>query len=100
MPSATSPRTMALERDHATDRANDLDAPHLPDHARILRLLEANDGRLWQGEVVAELDVSKATVSRRLSELEDASYVERMLFRGRNLVWLPDATPDVIETST
>ena len=96
MPTLTSPQSSVPETDRSIVRPDDFDDPCLPDRARILRLLEANDGQLWQSEVVNELDVSKATVSRRLSDLEESSHIERMLFRGQNLVWLKDETPDVL----
>lgn len=100
MPTLTSPQSSLPETDRTIVRPDDLDDPCLPDRVRILRLLEANDGQLWQSEVVDELDVSKATVSRRLSDLEDSSHIERMLFRGQNLVWLKDETPDVLGQPT
>ncbi len=97
MPVVQSPQTEMPERDRAIDHPDELDDPSIPDRDRILRLLEANDGRLWQSQLVDTLDSSKATVSRRLSELEDSTHISRMLFRGQNLVWLQDETPDVVE---
>lgn len=97
MPVVSSPQTELPETDRAIDRPDDLDDPCLPDRVRILRLLEANGGRLWQAEVVDALDVSKATVSRRLAELEESTHISRMLFRGQNLIWLQDEAPDAME---
>lgn len=97
MPVVQSPQTEMPAMDRSIECPDDLDDPCLPDGVRILRLLEANGGRLWQSEVVDVLDVSKATVSRRLSELEDSTHVSRMLFRGQNLVWLRDEEPDLLE---
>lgn len=74
--------------------------PHSEAAERILRVLAANDGGVPQQELVSELDVSKATVSRRLSELEDADRVTRLLFRGRKLVWLAETVPTALETDT
>lgn len=62
----------------------------LPDETRILHLLQANGQPLWQTEIVDALDVSKSTVSRRLTDLEREGHVERLQYRGRNLVWLPE----------
>lgn len=100
MSTLTSPQMGVAEGERTITRPDMLDDPCIPDCVRILRLLEANDGQLWQGDVVEHLDVSKATVSRRLAELEDEDEVDRMLFRGKNLVWLSDNTPDILGNST
>lgn len=63
----------------------------------ILDALASNDGGLPQQELVAALDVSKATVSRRLSTLEDEERIIRLLFRGRKLIWLPDRVPAALD---
>lgn len=99
MPVVSSPQTELPESDRTIERPAELDDTRLPDRVRILHLLEANDGRLWQTEVVDALDVSKATVSRRLAELEESTHISRMLFRGQNLIWLPDDAPESMETA-
>lgn len=60
---------------------------HATDESWILSLLSANDGCLWQTEIVDLMEVSKATVSRRLTELETAGAVQRIEYRGRKVVW-------------
>lgn len=97
MPAVQSPQTELPDMDRPIEFPEELDDPCLPDRVRILRLLEANGGRVWQAQLVDVLDVSKATVSRRLSELEESTHISRMLFRGRNLVWLREEVPDVME---
>lgn len=63
----------------------------VPDEVLIRRLLASNEHCLWQTEIVDAMSVSKATVSRRLTEMESAGDVRRLQFRGRKLVWIPDA---------
>lgn len=59
----------------------------------ILALLEANDGRIEQGDVVDSLPWSPATVSRRLGELEAEGRVVRYPVGRRKIVCLPDCKP-------
>lgn len=59
------------------------------DEDYLLDLIAANGGTLWQSEIVDALDVSKATVSRRLTALEQSDRIDRLLFRGEKIVSLP-----------
>lgn len=69
-----------------------LDDPHTPYRDRIIMLLHANDGSLWQRDIVESLDTSKATVSRRLMDLESSEEIDRLEFRGEKIVTLPECT--------
>lgn len=60
------------------------------DQDYLLDLLSANGGTLWQSEIVDALDVSKATIGRRLTALEQADRIDRLLYRGEKIVSLPD----------
>lgn len=99
-PSRPSPRTgdtvsiptKLPPRNQPIDVPSTLNDPYEPHEERILSLLHANDGRLWQRDIVDALDVSKATVSRRLSELETSERISRLEFRGEKIVTLPDRT--------
>ena len=55
---------------------------------RVLGLLEANGGRVWQQDVVAELDCSAASVSRVLCEMETDDEVARYWKHGQKVVAL------------
>jgi len=83
------PRTIPPRRDAVT-------TPDYPtatvDEAYLIDLLAANGGTLWQSEIVDALDVSKATISRRLTTLEQADEIDRLLFRGEKVVYLPETT--------
>lgn len=96
MTPAYSSDTLHANRDGTTATATDRAGLEYDDARRILDLLADNDGSLPQSSIVSELDVSKATVSRRLAELEDAGYISRLLFRGQKLVWMADQTPPAL----
>ena len=77
-------------RNQSIDVPATINDPYEPYEERIVSLLRANDGRLWQRDIVDTLDVSKATVSRRLSDLETNGRISRIEFRGEKIVALPD----------
>lgn len=79
------------------DRSSTRPEASSPEAARILDALDADDGGIRQQELVEVLDVSKATVSRRLMELEEAGAIKRLLFRGQKLVWRADDVPSALE---
>ena len=83
-------------RNQSIDIPAALDDPYESYEERIVHLLRANDGRLWQRDIVDTLDVSKATVSRRLSNLETNGRISRLEFRGEKIVTLPDRTLTVL----
>lgn len=82
--------TQLPPRNQPIDIPPTLDDPYESHEERILSLLDANDGRLWQREIVRVLDISKATVSRRLADLETRDQITRFEFRGEKVVTLPD----------
>jgi hypothetical protein len=61
--------------------------------ARYPGLLAVHDGWMRQNEMVEAADWSKATVSRVLSDMEEAREVTRIDIGQRNLVALPGETP-------
>lgn len=65
-----------------------------PPTDRILRLLDEHDGRIEQAEVVSGLDLSPATVSRKLSALESEGRVVRYRVGRGKVVCRPDRVPE------
>lgn len=60
----------------------------------VLALLDANGGRVWQQDVVGELDCSAATVSRLLSGMEADDEITRYWKHGRKVVAFPTLGPE------
>jgi hypothetical protein len=69
------------------------DAPH-SDAERVRRLLDANDGRLPQSEIVARTDWSKSKVSRVLSSMAEDGDVRKIRVGRENLVARPGDEPE------
>lgn len=65
------------------------DDGHLSAEERILLILRRS-GRTRQSELVERLDWSKATVSRRLSRMEEAGRVRRLTVGREKIVALPE----------
>lgn len=63
---------------------------------QILTLLDANDGRMWQQDVVAETGFSAAKVSRLLSELEASGQIARYRKGRQKVVVDPERLPLVL----
>lgn len=82
--------TQLPPRNQPINLPSTLNDPYAAHEERILSLLRANNGRLWQRDIVDALDVSKATVSRRLADLETSDKITRLEFRGEKIVTLPD----------
>ena len=61
----------------------------LSDEERVLRLLEANDGRMKQGTIVEETGWSNAKVSQLLSAMDEADDIEKLRIGRENLISLP-----------
>lgn len=61
---------------------------------RILGVVEGHDGRIEQAAVVSELDLSPATVSRKLTDLESDGRVVRFRVGRGKIVCLPDRVPE------
>jgi len=66
----------------------------LTNEEQVRELLETNDGRMLQSEIVEEADWSKATVSRVLSDMEENGAVTRINLGHGNLVTLPGEEPE------
>lgn len=61
---------------------------------RILRAVEDHEGQVQQARIVSELDLSPATVSRRLTDLEAEGRVVRYRVGRGKVVCLPDEVPE------
>lgn len=72
------------------------DAPEIADKKRdkFVELLEDNDGRMKQSELVSETRWSAATVSRELSEMENDGVVQKISIGRSNLVALVGNEPE------
>lgn len=66
----------------------------------VFDMLEANGGRVWQQDVVAELDCSAPSVSRLLSEMEGDDEITRYWKHGQKVVALPALGPEREATSS
>lgn len=67
--------------------------PLLADEERVLRLLEANDGRMKQVAIVDETDWSNAKVSQLLSEMDERGEIDKLRIGRENLISLPGESP-------
>lgn len=65
-----------------------------PPTKRILQLLDEHDGRIEQADVVSALDLSPATVSRKLAALESEGRVVRYRVGRGKVVCRPDCVPE------
>ncbi|PSP73426.1 hypothetical protein BRC86_09240 [Halobacteriales archaeon QS_3_64_16] len=66
----------------------------LADDDRVLRLLEANGGRMRQVAIVEETDWSKSKVSMLLSEMEGENRISKLRIGRENIVSLRGEEPD------
>lgn len=65
-----------------------IDPELLSDEERVVRLLEANGGRMKQATIVAETDWSNAKVSQLLSSMADEGRIEKLRIGRENLITL------------
>ncbi|WP_122087966.1 helix-turn-helix transcriptional regulator [Halalkalicoccus subterraneus] len=65
-----------------------VDEELLSDEERVLMLLEVNDGRMKQANIVSETDWSNAKVSQLLSAMEDDGMIEKLRIGRENLITL------------
>ncbi|WP_336343018.1 helix-turn-helix transcriptional regulator [Halalkalicoccus ordinarius] len=65
-----------------------IDPELLSDEERVVRLLEANGGRMKQASIVAETDWSNAKVSQLLSSMADEGRIEKLRIGRENLITL------------
>lgn len=63
----------------------------------VERLLVANDGRIWQSDIVERCDASGSSVSRWLDDMEDDDRISRVQVGREKLVMLPDECPDLAD---
>jgi len=78
-----------------TGERSDSPDPHptCPPKQRVIQLVRANGGRMYQQELVDEMDRSDASVSRYLSALEDERRIYRLRDGRNNLVMVPEELP-------
>jgi uncharacterized membrane protein len=67
--------------------------PGPTDEERVVRLLEANGGRMRQARIVERTDWSKAKVSLLLSGMEDDGTVHKLPIGRENVISLRGAEP-------
>lgn len=94
-PDATAPPPTESETptpdQTATQPSDDpVDTELLSDEERVVRLLEANDGRMKQAKIVEETRWSNAKVSQLLSGMADEGRIEKLRLGRENIISLPD----------
>ncbi len=72
------------------DQFAGVDEELLSDEERVIRLLEANDGRMKQATIVVETDWSNAKVSQLLSSMEEDDEIEKLRIGRENLITLAE----------
>jgi uncharacterized membrane protein len=65
----------------------------LSDRDRIVLLVDRNGGRMRQQEIVAQVEWSKAKVSRLLSDLEEEGVLRKLRLGRENLICLESHGP-------
>lgn len=66
---------------------------------QIVAILARHDGQMRQAEIVAAMDYSESSVSRRLCEMESAGAVARYRIGREKHVFLPEAVPAWFKSS-
>ena len=74
-----------------------IDEELLSDEERVLRLLEANGGRMKQARIVKETDWSNAKVSQLLSGMDEDDEIDKLRIGRENLISLPDVDVEDFE---
>ncbi|ELZ10973.1 hypothetical protein C479_09188 [Halovivax asiaticus JCM 14624] len=84
------------ETERSYDPAPDREQPSRPltDFERVVRLLEENEGKLPQSEIVARTPWSKSKVSRLLTRMNDNDQVRKVNAGRQNIIVLPGSEPD------
>jgi len=77
----------------AEEPADAADGPLLSDEERVLRLLEAEGGRMKQVDIVEATDWSNAKVSQLLTEMAEAGQIDKLRIGRENLISLPGEGP-------
>lgn len=66
---------------------------------QIVTILARHDGQMRQSEIVAAMDYSESSVSRRLCEMESAGDVTRYRLGREKHVFLPESVPASFDSS-
>jgi hypothetical protein len=74
-----------------------VDVEMLSDEERVLRLLDANGGRMKQAQIVKDTGWSNAKVSQLLSRMEDDDAIDKLRIGRENLISMPDVDVDSFE---
>jgi hypothetical protein len=74
----------------AEDEPFDIDQELLSNEEQVIKLLEANGGRLKQQEVISELDWTEAKTSQVISGMREDGSVDTFRLGRENVVTLPD----------
>jgi hypothetical protein len=74
-----------------------IDEELLADEERVLRLLEANGGRMKQADIVSETGWSNAKVSQLLSSMDEDGDIDKLRIGRENLISLPDVDVGEVE---
>jgi len=72
------------------DEPFDIDQELLSNEEQVIKLLEANEGRLKQQEVVSELDWTEAKTSQVISGMREEGSIDTFRLGRENVVTLPD----------
>ena len=81
----------ARETSHARSQPPE---PPRTDRERVLALLEENNGKLRQSNIVEETEWSKAKVSRLLARLDDNGDITKIRLGRENVICLPGREPE------
>ena len=83
----------AAAREATHTRAQPPEPPRT-DRERVLALLEENNGKLRQSNIVDETEWSKAKVSRLLARLDDNGDITKIRLGRENVICLPGREPE------
>ncbi|WP_135667759.1 helix-turn-helix transcriptional regulator [Halorhabdus rudnickae] len=78
----------------ATDASEEMKTAMLSDEDRVRQLLEDNDGRMKQTEIVDGTEWSKSKVSMLLSDMEDDGELTKLRVGRQNIISLPGSEPE------
>ncbi|WP_435362226.1 helix-turn-helix transcriptional regulator [Haloarchaeobius sp. DFWS5] len=67
-----------------------IDREFMTTSEEILYVVELSGGRMWQSDIVDEVDASSSTVSRHLTSLEGDDEIQRVTVGREKIVALPD----------
>ena len=80
--------------DPDSDGTDTREPPVKTDEQRILDILRAHDGRIYQRDLVDRTEWSASKTSRLLSAMEDDGRIEKIRIGRENVVTLPDTDAD------